>query len=163
MNAFVTSHGTRSSWTFCANCCLCLIPHYLLLLSKVQFCFYCYYCCFWSSIVVRTVIHFFPHHNSLQTDALTAFFFADKRPQGMRLTQYFDTYWRQFANAPDTPEGRLADLFLTYFSCPVSETSCERVFSLMRNIMTDDRKKVSQENIFCTLQVKLGMKKWKKH
>jgi hypothetical protein len=81
----------------------------------------------------------------------------------MRLSQYIDTYWRQFVKTPNTPEGRLADLFLTYFSCPASETSCERIFSLMRNIMTDSRKTISEENLFCTVQVKLGMQKSKKY
>jgi hypothetical protein len=103
---------------------------------------------------------FFP---LLQADALKTFFFGDKRPQGMRLTQYIDTNWRQFAGYPNTPEGRLADMFLTYFSCPASETSCERIFALMRNVMTDKRKKITQENLFCTAQVKLGMQKTKKH
>jgi hypothetical protein len=80
----------------------------------------------------------------------------------MRLTTHVDTYWRQFVHKPDTPAGRLAHIFLTYLSCPASETSCERIFSLMRNILTDKKLGMTMENLFCTIQVKLGLEEKKK-
>jgi hypothetical protein len=95
-------------------------------------------------------------------DQLKDFFFAQTLPQGMRLTRYIDTYWRQFEDKPHTPVGRLANMFLTFFSCPASETSCERIFSLMRNILSDNRENITMENLFCTVQVKLGMEEKKK-
>jgi hypothetical protein len=95
-------------------------------------------------------------------DELKKFFFAHDLHQGMRLTTYVDTCWRRFADKPETPKGRLANIFLTFFSCPASETSCERIFSLMRNILTDKRLNMSMENLFCTVQVKLGLEEKKK-
>jgi hypothetical protein len=96
-------------------------------------------------------------------DKLKEFFLADDLPQGFRLTQYIDSYWQQFKDEPDTPVGRLANMFLTFFSCPASETSCERIFSLMRIILTDNRLNMSMENLFCTVQVKLGLEEKKKN
>lgn len=96
-------------------------------------------------------------------DALRAFFFGDETEDSFRMKQYIDSYWKQFEKTPNTPEGRLADLFLTYFSCPVSETSCERIFRVMREILTDERQSISMENLFCTLQLKLAMQKKNKH
>jgi hypothetical protein len=81
--------------------------------------------------------------------------------QNPRLRAYIDSYWRPYLSQPDTPEGRLADIFLTFFSCPVAEVSCERVFSLMRLIITDRRKSMSMETLYCTLQLKLSMMKKK--
>jgi hypothetical protein len=93
---------------------------------------------------------------------MRTFLFSENLLTNPRLRTTIDAYWRPFLKYPETPEGRLADIFLGYFSCPVAETSCERVFSLMRLILTDHRKKLSMENLFCTLQVKLGMMKKRK-
>jgi hypothetical protein len=93
---------------------------------------------------------------------LCHFLYSDGLQHNPRLRAHIHSYWKPFLNQPDTPEGRLADIFLTYFSCPVAEVSCERVFSVMRIILTDHRKKMSLESLFCTIQVKLGLMKKEK-
>jgi hypothetical protein len=79
------------------------------------------------------------------------------------------TYRRAFASPSkstaiggDTPVGRLANMLLAFFSCPTSETSCERIYSLMRIILTDKRQNMSVENLFCAVQVRLGPEEKKK-
>jgi hypothetical protein len=95
-------------------------------------------------------------------DKLKLILHADNLPQDFRLAMYIDSYWRQFEEEPDTPVGRLANTFLTFFSCPASETSCERIFSLMRIILSDKRQNMSMENLFCAVQVRLGLEEKKK-
>ena len=95
--------------------------------------------CILSILILLSMIMWLLENHRKPTDPL----FTD-----LNLTSY--NYWK-FALHSKSPKALLSKLFLRYGSLPVSEASCERLFSRKRKLMTGNYSRSKQDLVSAKL------------